>query len=204
MRLARLHTASVSTLWALLGACLLLRLAYTIAKGNPPDLPTYFHLHFALGPRLLEIYAGALAALLLGRFQAPVLKRDSYFLGSLLLSIVLLVAFTRLGGETGKFYYTHGIFVPFGLLLLAAAFCNEGLVSRFAGNRVVAYVASASILIWLFHIPIDTYWKRGWIVMGVSLEWVQSFPSALLSLLATLVFACLFRPLLMYRPFRRS
>jgi len=59
-------------------------------------------------------------------------------------------------------------------------------------------------LIWLFHIPIDTYWKRGWIVMGASMEWVQSFPSALLSLLATLAFACLFRPLLMYRPFRRA
>lgn len=202
MRLARLDTAKPVALWLLLVTFLALRLAHTLWNGAPADLPTYFQFHFALFPRLLEVYAGAMTGLLLAHRRVRFLERDISFWISFVLPIAMLVAFTKLGGDAGKFYYTHGLFVPFGLLLLAAAYRNQGAVARFASHPVLVYLASVSILIWLFHIPIDTYWKRGWLILGVSLEWVQSFPSALLSLLATIAFASLCRPLLLYRPFR--
>ncbi len=204
MRLARLNTARPITLWLVLATFLALRLAHTLWNGAPAELPTYFQLHFALFPRLLEVYAGALAALLLAHYRARSLERDTSFLLCFVIPIALLVAFTKLGGNAGKFYYTHGLFVPLGLALLAAVYRNQGAVSRIAAHPVLVYLASVSILLWLFHIPIDTYWKRGWLILGASLEWVQSFPSALLSFLATIACASLCRPLLLYRPFRRD
>jgi peptidoglycan/LPS O-acetylase OafA/YrhL len=202
MRFARLNTAKPVALWLLLTTFFALRLAHTLWNGAPADLPTYFHLHFALLPRLLEVYVGALVALLLAQHRVKFLERDTSFLLCFAIPIALLIAFTKLGGDSGKFYYTHGLFVPLGLLLLAAAYRNQGAVARLAAHPVLVYLASVSILIWLFHIPIDTYWKRGWLILGASLEWVQSFPSALLSFLATIAFASLCRPLLLYRPFR--
>lgn len=203
MRFARLQTARPMVLWFLLSLCLSLRMAHTLWNGAPADLPAYFQLHFALLPRLLEIYAGAFTGLLLARHSMRFLERDASFLFCFALPIAMLVAFTNLGGAAGKFYCTHGLFVPLGLLLLAAAYRNCGAVARIAGHPVLVYLASVSILIWLFHIPIDTYWKRGCLILGASLDWVQSFPSALLSFGATIASASLCRPLLLYRPFQR-
>lgn len=204
IRFARLDSAKPVALWLLLATFLALRFAHTLEHGTPADLPTYFQLHFALFPRLLEVYAGALAALLLAHHRTRFLEADTSFLLCFIIPIALLMAFTRLGGQAGKFYYTHGLFVPLGLLLLAAAYRNRGTVARIAAQPWLVHLANVSILIWLFHIPIDTYWKRGWLRLGASLEWVQSFPSALLSLLATLAFASLCGPLLRFRPFRRG
>ncbi|MDX2269064.1 MAG: acyltransferase family protein [Bryobacter sp.] len=202
LRWSRLRERGAVWIVALLVLLYALRLGLTWMAGAPANTGEYHALHTSLWPRVLEVNLGALAALWLERQPAPLGGKDQSFALWSIVCLLLLVVAAEFGGAAGKYYFTHGLCVAPLLALIASAYRNRGLVQAFASHPALAYVASSSLLIWLLHIPVDTYWKRFWVIMDASLEWIHSPVSALLSLAVTISIACLARPLLLWRPFR--
>ncbi len=159
-----------------LGTLLLLLLARFVFAWLP-ESPRHSD-HIANLPRLLEVYCGGLAALLVPHAGAW-LSRDLTLAAALSASLTLLAGFGR-----PRFFVTHGVFPVIGLLLVAAAYHNQGIFRRFSSHPSIVLGAQSSVWIWLLHVPLDTLWKRLQIRLGLPTATVEDYPTSILLTLA--------------------
>lgn len=190
VRLVRLREWTAQGLVPLLAVLLGVRMSLDLFPAPPTDIDESIRRHCLTFPRLLEVWAGAVAAILL-KTPPAWLGHDLTLLGLLATSLSLLGVGYRLDGREGVYLATHGLFAPVGLLLVASAFHNRGRIYRLCQHPVIVFGGQISILLWMLHIPVDTILKHLGIRLGVSLDSLYSWPFVIASMLATLLTASL-------------
>ncbi len=194
LRLGKVNEWGPRSLIPLLGGILLVRMGLDLLPFPPLDSETSIARHTANLPRLLEVQAGAIAALL---FRNPPrwLAADLTVMTLLLASIGLLLGGAAIDGKPGIYIVTHGLFAPLGVLLVASAFHNEGRVASFCRLPWIVRGGQISILLWMLHIPVDTVCKHLAVRLGFGLDWLYTWPFILISMTMTLIAARLGLPL---------
>jgi peptidoglycan/LPS O-acetylase OafA/YrhL len=161
-----------------------------LIPAPPTEKEESIRRHMLTFPRLLEVWAGAVAAILL-KTPPPWLGKDLTLLGLLAASLTLLVGGYLMGGRESIYVASHGLFAPLGILLVAGAFHNRGHIYRLCQHPVIVFGSQISILIWMLHIPVDTILKHLAIRLGVNQDTLNSWPFAATSMVATLLTASL-------------
>lgn len=151
--------------------------------------------HSALVPRLLEVLAGSWAGLLWiggggGRIRAW-LKRDLALILTFTMAVALLVLAAKLGGREAIYLYTHGLYLPLGLVLVASAYANEGWLWRSCSHPWIVHGGKISIYIWMTHIPVSAVIRKTGYKAGMSVEQLNGLWVVALTLGATIALASL-------------
>ena len=208
LKLARINTWSLRTILLLLIPVVILRMAVDLLPAPPPDLNASFPRHAAVFPRLLEILAGAIAAVALYTPSAAGilrrLSRDASFLAILATALLLLVTAQQQGGQPAVYLYTHGLVLPLALALVASAYANNGRVTTLCSRPFIQRGAKISIFIWLLHIPVDMAFKHAAVRLGIPADILFELPAILVSLLLTVLTSLAFEPLLRLIPSPKS
>ena len=152
----------------------LMRMGIDLLSLPPENDAQQMLRHSALFPRLLEILAGAWAGVLWssegGDELRRWLKREGTLITALFVVLTLLVTAGELGGKEAIFLYTHGVYLPLGLLLVTAAYANEARLDRICAHPWIVHGGKISTYTWMTRIPREGCdpQKRiqGWNVVG--------------------------------------
>jgi len=193
IKLARLKSWPLSPLVGLLITLLVVRIAIDLLQTTPANFNESFPRHSSVPPRLLEIYAGGLAATIMLNSAASRFSRalswDLTLIATVVLTTVILLAAHWANGMPAVFTYTHGPFLPIGLLLVASAYLNLGRLSKLCSRPWLVFGGHISIYVWLLHIPVTAILKRIAYRINLSVESFDTLPFLVLSLLSTILAA---------------
>ncbi len=190
VRFVRLREWTAQGLIPLLVLLLGVRMGLDLFPAPPTEVEESIRRHTLTFPRLLEVWAGAVAAILL-RTPPPWLGKDLTLAGLLAASLALLAGGYLMDGREGVYLATHGLFAPLGILLVASAFHNRGRIYRLCQHPVIVFGGQVSILLWMLHIPVDTIAKHLAIRIGFRVDDLYGWPFVVASSLATLITASL-------------
>lgn len=204
IRFARLRDWPSSGLWALVVILTLLRIGFELLQGPPQGADELFTRHKAVLPRILAVQIGGIAAVLYQRTRPALFSRDLTLLALLAITAATVLTANLTGGIGSIYTFTHGPYIPVGLLLITSAYANNGHIARLCAHPLIARGAEASILIWLLHVPMYSVMTRVAYKLGCTTQTIEGWPGALATIFATLLTATLLAPMLRFTRYRAS
>jgi len=195
LRMLQVRRWGLQALVGLFCLTVMMRMGIDLVRMPPENFPEQLLRHSALLPRLLEVLAGAWAGILWSGEGAERLKRwmkrDAALAALLCVVLGLLLVVAKMGGKEAIFIYTHGLYLPLGLVLVTAAYANEGSLNRVCSHPWIVHGGNISIYVWMTHFPVSILFYRCGYRAGIPGSELGKLWGVLLTLFLTIALASL-------------